>query len=117
VKPVRDLRPKMTERTMQGKQPNKFLLPPSGPHEESPFGNAAQYVDLRQITPITVPYFFAGTKIASLSKPAILAMQAHLGMFFSGLVIYVQPIPCPRCGERIDPKLFVADSVEEPDVE
>lgn len=117
IKPISALGPKMTERTAQGRQPNKFLLPPDGPDSKGPFGNATQFVDLRQITPITVPYFVEATKIGSLSKPAILSMQAHLGMFFSGLVIYVQPIPCPNCKENIDPTLFVADSVEEADIE
>lgn len=121
IKPVSDLGPKMKVRTAEGRQPNKFLLPPDGPDSKSPFGNNAQFIDLRQITPITVPYFIeaqdAGKKIGSLSKPAILSMQAHLGMFFSGLVIYVQPIPCPHCKGSIDPSLFVADSVEEADIE
>lgn len=121
VKPISALGPKMKERTAKGRQPNKFLLPPDGPNSKSPFGNDTQFNDLRQITPITVPYFVeaqeAGKKIGSLSKPAILPMQAHLGMFFSGLVIYVQPIPCPHCKENIDPILFVADSVEEADIE
>jgi len=117
VKPISDLRPKMKTRTAEGRQPNKFLLPPDGPDSNGPFGNAAHFVDLRHITPITVPYFVAATKIGSLSKPAILSMQAHLGMFFSGLVIYVQPIPCPNCKESIDPTLFIADSIDEADVD
>ncbi len=121
IKPITALGPKMKTRTAEGRQPNKFLLPPDGPDSTGPFGNAPQFIDLRQITPITVPYFTeaqtGGRKIGSLSKPAILSMQAHLGMFFSGLVIYVQPISCPHCKEKIDPTLFVADSVEEPDIE
>lgn len=116
VKPLSGLGERMRDRTLQGKQPNKFLLPPS-PAENSPFGDAGQFVDFRLITPITVPYFLQATKIGSLSKPAILSMQAHLGMFFSGLVIYVQPISCPHCNESIDPTLFVASSVEEVDIE
>jgi len=117
VKPVSDLGPKMKARTAEGTQPNKFLLPPDTPDSVGPFGNAPQFVDLRQITPITVPYFIDGKKIGSLSKTAILAMQAHIGMFFSGLVIYVQPIPCPKCGEHIDPTTFVASSVDEADID
>lgn len=113
IKPIDDLKPKMKMRTAEGTQPNKFLLPPDGPDSKGPFGNAAQFVDLRQITPITVPYFVEAKKIGSLSRPAILSMQAHLGMFFSGLVIYVQPITCPNCNEGIDPTLFVARSVED----
>jgi hypothetical protein len=89
-------------------------LPPA---EGNPFGDLPQFIDLRQITPITVPYFQEGSKVASLSKTAILAMQAHLGMFFSGLVVYVQPIPCPKCNHPIDPAEFVTASAEEPDVD
>jgi hypothetical protein len=117
VKPISDLGPKMSARTAEGTQPNKFLLPPDGPNSTGPFGNAAQFVDLRQITPITVPYFTEGKKIGSISKTAILAMQAHIGMFFSGLVIYVQPIPCPKCGENIDPTMFVTSSADEADID
>lgn len=117
VKPISALGPKMKTRTAEGRQPNKFLLPPDGPGSKSPFGNDAQFIDLRQITPITVPYFTEAKKIGSLSRPAILSMQAHLGLFFSGLVIYVQSILCPNCETSIDPTLFVADSVDEADVE
>jgi len=117
VKPISDLGPKMSARTAEGTQPNKFLLPPDGPDSTGPFGNAAQFVDLRQITPITVPYFLEGKKIGSISKTAILAMQAHIGMFFSGLVIYVQPIRCPNCAENIDPTMFVTSSADEADID
>jgi len=118
VKPVSQLSPKMAERTAQQRQPNKFLLPPGTPESgPSPFGRDPQYIDLRQITPITVPYFTQGRKIGSLSRPAILAMQAHIGMFFSGLVIYVQPIACPNCAQLIDPTQFVVDSGDELDVD
>jgi hypothetical protein len=118
IKPVSDLRPRMAERTAQGRQPNKFLLPPGTPESgPSPFGRDPQYIDLRQITPITVPYFTQERKIGSLSESAILAMQAHIGMFFSGLVIYVQPIDCPNCGQPIDPTTFVAASADELDVD
>jgi hypothetical protein len=104
--------PKIKERTAMGKQPNKFLLPPGGP-----FGNEAYFVDLRKITPITVPYFHEGTKVASLSTSAVLSLQAHLGLFFSGLVLYVQPIPCPMCDTPIDPTLFIAASTDEGDID
>jgi hypothetical protein len=64
-----------------------------------------------------VPYFLTGKKIGSISKTAILAMQAHIGLFFSGLVIYVQSIRCPNCAENIDPTTFVAASVDEADID
>jgi hypothetical protein len=117
IRPINELGPKMKARTAEGRQPNKFLLPPDGPDSKGPFGNNAQFADLRQITPINVPYFRDSTKSGSLSTTAIRAMQAHLGLFFSGLVVFVQPIPCPNCGEKIDPQLFVADSTDEQDVD
>ncbi len=111
VAPVRrlsDCGSKVRERTLKGQQPNRFLL-----REGGPLGNEPFYADLRQITPITVPYFFDGQKVCSLTDAAKLALQAHIGLFFSGLVLYVQPIDCPACGEPIDPKLFVVPSTDE----
>src|SRR5208283_4312203 len=100
----------MQESVARGQQPNKFLLPPFGP-----LGSASHFVDFRKITPITVPYFHAAKKLCSLSSDAVLALQAHLCLFFSGLVFYVQPIQCPNCDEPIDPREFLVESGEEPD--
>lgn len=103
---------KMKERTARGQQPNKFLLPPFGP-----LGSDPHFVDFRKITPITVPYFHAAKKLCSLSPDAALALKAHLCLFFSGLVFYVQPIQCPNCDEPIDPREFLVESGEEPDLD
>jgi hypothetical protein len=110
--PISSCGPKIAERTAKGIQPNKFLIPPGGP-----FGNNPYFVDLRKITPITVPYFLEARKIGSISESARTALHAHIGMFFSGLLLFVQPVPCPKCGEPIDPKVFVAPSVDETDVD
>jgi hypothetical protein len=111
VLPLKACGPKIQEATAKGIHPNKFLLPPSGPFEEP------QFADLRKITPITVPYFHDAQKLAGLSQTAVVALQAHLGLFFSRYVIYVQPIACPSCGETIDPKAFIAPTVEDADVD
>lgn len=111
ILPLKDCGSKIQEATAKGIQPNKFLLPPAGPFTEPHFA------DLRKITPITVPYFHAAKKLASLSEKAAVAMQAHLGLFFSRFVIYVQPISCPHCGKSVDPKAFIAASTDEADVD
>jgi hypothetical protein len=82
---------RMQERTRAGQQYNKFYLPPV-----EMLQNEESYVDLRKITPVNAPYITNAKKIASLTRPAILALQAHIGLFFSGLVLYVQPIKCPE---------------------
>jgi hypothetical protein len=117
LKSVDELGADMKTRTAEGRQPNKFLLPPDGPNSKSPFGATAYFADLRQITPITVPYFRDAKKIGSLSLNAIRSMQAHLGLFFSGLVVFVQPIQCPECHAEIDPTHFLADSSDDQDVD
>jgi len=107
---------KMVARIRNGQQPNRFYLP-----ADPAFETAEQFVDLRKITPINVPYFFdaqtAKKKILALSEPARFALQAHLGLFFSGLVLYVQPVPCPNCHAPIDPTTFVIPSIDEDEVE
>src|SRR5229473_4896225 len=60
VLPLKACGPKIQEATAKGIQPNKFLLPPSGPFGEPHFA------DLRKITPITVPYFHHAQKLAGL---------------------------------------------------
>jgi hypothetical protein len=102
----------MQERTRAGQQYNKFHLP-----AVNMLQNEESYVDLRKITPINAPYISTAKKIASLTKPATLALQAHIGLFFSGLVLYVQPIKCPTCATEIDPRTFLVPSSneEEPD--
>jgi hypothetical protein len=103
---------KMRVRTTEGRQPNKFFLPAA-----EFLQNEDYFADLRKITPINAPYIMAAKKIASLTKPATTALQAHIGLFFSGLVLYVQPIECPECHTPIDPTRFLVPSQdeEEPD--
>jgi hypothetical protein len=116
VQPLHECSEKMQERTRRSQQQNKFYLPSA-----DFLDNLEHYVDLRKITPINAPYFLEATeekrKICSLSAEAVSALHAHLGLFFSGLVIYVQPVPCPVCNTQIDPKSFVTRSPdeEEPD--
>jgi hypothetical protein len=103
---------KMKDRIRDGTQPNKFYLPA---HEVS--GNIEHFVDLRKITPINAPYFLEAQKNRSLTQAAVLALQAHISLFFSGLVLYVQSVPCPQCGTSIDPGNFVVPSNSEEDID
>ena len=100
--------PQMQERTRAGQQYNKFYLP-----AVDILGNEEFYVDLRKITPVNAPYVVTAKKVASLTKPAALALQAHIGLFFSGLVLYVQPIQCPTCNTPLEPTNFLVSSSDE----
>jgi hypothetical protein len=111
IRRLYDCHEKIIERTAEGRQPNKFFLPGQSPFTEP------QFVDLRLIAPITVPYFRQSEKKCSLTPDAVVALQAHLCLFFSGLIFFVQPVDCPSCGEPIDPREFVVPSTEEPDVD
>lgn len=111
IRRLLDCNAKIVERTATGRQQNKFFLPAQGPFNEP------QFVDLRLIAPITVPYFQQAEKKCSLTPDAIAALQAHLCLFFSGLIFSVQPVDCPHCGEPIDPHEFVVPSAEEPDID
>lgn len=102
----------MQERTRVGTQPNKFYLPPS-----EYTGGKELFVDLRKITPIACEYFTEGKRICSLAELAQRDLYSQLGVFFSGLALYVQPIPCPNCGTEIDPTQFVVKSGHEPDID
>lgn len=118
VAPVKPFAPSasvnLAERTRSGQQPDRFYLPP---HEA--LADAEHYVDLRRITPINVPYFLeaekTGKRQLALTEPARLALQGHIGLFFSGLALYVQPIPCPHCGQEVDPTLFKVPSTQPED--
>src|ERR1700694_782428 len=77
--PIRELSvitsDKMKQRTKDGTQPNKFYLP-----FDELFGNEESFVDLRKITPITVPYFLeaasVGKRVVSFTNTARAALHA-----------------------------------------
>jgi hypothetical protein len=100
---------KMQERIRASQQYNKFYLPAA----VGVLGNEEYYVELRKITPVNVPYIMSAEKNASLTKAATLALHSHLGVFFSGLVLYRQPIHCPTCSTAIDPTQFLIPSSDE----
>jgi hypothetical protein len=52
-------------------------------------------------------------KIASLSEAALYDLYSQMGVNQSGLAIYVQAIPCPKCGTEVDPKQFFVPSPED----
>jgi hypothetical protein len=111
IRRLYDCDQKMIVSTAEGRQQNKFFLP-----AQSPF-NEPQFVDLRMIAPITVPYFRQAEKKCSLKPDAVASLQAHLCLFFSGLIFSVQPVDCPHCGGPIDPREFVVPSGEGPDID
>jgi hypothetical protein len=103
---------KMKERMREGTQPNKFYLP-----ADESMANEEHFVELRKITPINAPFFLEGKKIRSLTNPATIALQAHIGLFFSGLILHVQTIQCPVCRTTIDPSAFRISSSDETDID
>ena len=98
----------LQRRVREGNQHNKFYLP-----GVKYLGDGEHFVDLRRITPINIPYFQQARKLCSLTETAQRALQSHLGVFFSGLALYLQPIACPTCGTEIDPAQFLVPSGEE----
>jgi hypothetical protein len=102
----------MKDRIRTSTQPNKFYLPAGELN-----GGIEHFADLRKITPINVPYFVEATKTCSLTHAAVRALHAQLGLFFSGLVLYVQPISCPSCSSLIDPATFVTPSQDDNDID
>ena len=107
---------KMKDRVRKGTQPNRFYLPPT-----DYLRGGEWQVDLRKITPINCQFFVDadvnGRRLCSLSETAKLELHSQLGVFFSGLALYIQSIPCPSCGAEIDPTLFQVESGQEPDDE
>jgi hypothetical protein len=108
IEPFARCKPETQQRIRESRQPNKFYLP-RGEY----IGTEENFVDLRRIAPINIPYFQQAEKLCSLTEPARLALQSHLGVFFSGLALYVQPIECPQCGHDIDPKRFLVETIED----
>jgi hypothetical protein len=107
---------KMKARTREGTQPNRFFLPAAKFLDEK-----EGQVDLRKITAINCQYFLdadrQGKRILALSEIARLELHIQIGVFFSGLALYVQGISCPECGALIDPTQFQIPSEGEPDVD
>ena len=49
-------------------------------------------------------------KLCTLGETAVKDMHSRIGVNFSGLALYVNPIACPECGIEIDPTQFVVAS-------
>jgi hypothetical protein len=102
-----DMQTRIRERT----QPNKFFLPPDGE-----FGfPEEQCADLRYITPIQCKYFTEGEKRCSLSMAAVNDLRSQLGVFFTGLQIWWEPINCAVCGSVVDPADYLVEARNEGD--
>lgn len=116
ILPLSACKEEMRTRVREGRQPNRFYLPGGSFNS----GEEMQ-VDLRKITPINCQYFLeaeeASKRVTSLTGTARLELHSQLGVFFSGLALYIQAIPCPECGALIDPSQFRIDSDYEADTE
>ena len=100
------------QRIREGTQWNRFYIPAN-----EFTGNAEYAVDLRRITPIPAQYLIEAKKVCSLSEDAVYDLYAQMGVNQSGLVIYLQPIACLKCGEKIDPKQLFVPSDDDADEE
>lgn len=100
------------ERTRNGLQPNRFYIP-----QNKYLGELEHYVDLRRITPLPAQYFIEAKnkKACSLSEDGKYDLWAQMGINQSGLLFYVQTIPCPECGTEIDPKQYMIESGNDPE--
>jgi len=96
------------ERIRNGIQWNRFYIPPN-----DFTGSTEACVDLRRVTPIPAKYFLEAKKVCSLSEDAQFDLFAQMGVNQSGLVIYLQPVACLKCGETIDPKQFFVPSIDD----
>ena len=90
--------PELVERIRAGQQPNRLYLP-----AVHPFDKLEQCVDLRRILPVPAKYLVdaQSQRIATLSQTAKADLSAQLGVYFSGLAIYVQDVNCPYCQGQI----------------
>jgi hypothetical protein len=92
------------QRIREGTQWNRFYIPPT---EYTP---GESFIDLRRTTPLPAQYFLESKKLCSLSEDALFDLYAQMGVNQSGLVVYVQPLVCLKCGEKVDPKQFFVPS-------
>jgi hypothetical protein len=113
VAPVEELNgkvsPEFEQRVREGRQPNRLYLP------KSPLlGNTEHCVDLRRILPVPSQYLLDAKddRLATLNVNAKYDLSAQIGIFFSGLAIYLQDIECPNCGIEINAKDFLVSSDE-----
>lgn len=93
------------QRIREGTQWNRFYIP------SNEFTGTGEFcADLRRITPLPAQFFLDAKKICSLSEEARFDLYAQMGVNQSGLVIYLEPVPCQKCGEKVDPKQFFVPS-------
>lgn len=103
----------MQTRIRERRQPNKFFLP-----IDKEFGFTEEHcVDLRYITPIQCQYFTKGSKRCSLSPEALNDLRSQLGVFFTGLQIWWEPINCAVCGNEVNPADYLIKSTNEGDID
>jgi hypothetical protein len=109
IEPLTDKGVETQDRIRQGRQPNRFYLP-----QDPLFGEEA-CLDLRRILPLPAQLILDSQRTAALSDEAIADLHSQLGLFFSGLLLYVQDIECPVCDTVIDPGKFRVPSTPDDD--
>jgi hypothetical protein len=96
----------MQQRIREGRQPNRLFLPSNDRL------NADYCVDLRRILPIPAKYLFEskGKRLFGLSKLGQADLAVQLGVYFSGLAIYIQDVECPHCTKPLTLSDFLVSS-------
>jgi len=74
-------------------------------------------VDLRYITPIQCRYFTEGKRTCSLSIEALADLKSQLGVFFTGLQIWWEPVSCTECGAEINPADYFVETTNDEDID
>jgi len=96
------------QRIRNGVQWNRLYIP------ENEFLKPGEFtVDLRRITPLPAQFFIEAKKCCRLGEEALFDLYAQLGVSISGLLLYVQPIKCAKCGTNVDPRQFQIPSPED----
>jgi hypothetical protein len=101
IEPLSGKQPEMQERIRGGQQPNRFYLP-----SDPLFEKEETCVDLRRILPLPAQLIVESKRVVGLSEVAVADLHSQLGVFFSGLALYVQQIECPVCATPINPASF-----------
>jgi hypothetical protein len=85
----------LQERIRQGRQPNRLFLP----HNSLLNSEGDCCVDFRRILPVPAKFLFESKdyRRAAMSDLGKATLEAQLGIYFSGVALYVQDVECPHC--------------------
>jgi hypothetical protein len=85
----------LQERIRQGRQPNRLFIP------SNPLLNSEKdwCVDFRRILPVPAKFLLDSKdyRMSAMGEVGQATLAAQLGVYFSGLAIYVQDVECPHC--------------------